>query len=463
MTLISSSQVGTNRIELVVEAKGEQFAQAVDKALSKNAKKIALPGFRKGKVPRAMIEKIYGRQMFFEEAVNDLYPAAYSEAVKEAGIQPVDSADIEVLDVSEEGFSFKATVTTRPVPELGAYKGLSAVREHPQVSDEEIDKQLLSLREQYARVIAVTDRPAKGGDIADINFEGFVDGTAFAGGKGENYSLTLGSGSFIPGFEQQVEGHKPGEEFDVEVTFPEEYGEKSLAGKPAVFKVRLNGLQEKQYPAFDDEFAKDISEFDTLEAYKADLKAKLADQHEARAAAEFENRLLDQVIEDMKVEVPDCMVNSRVEELVQEFSMRMSGQGLKLDDFMRYTGESKDKFYESFRPQAEKQVKVRLALEAVAQAESLAATEQELSAEYEKMAEQYKTDAQKLRSVISETELGMDVACRKALDLIVANAKPEEPKESEEPKASEEPKPAKKTRAPKAQKPSEEPEASQTV
>ena len=422
MSLVSSNQVETNRTELTVEVKGEKFQKAVDAAVAKNMKKITIPGFRKGKAPRAMVEKMYGKGMFYEDAMNALYPEAYSEAVDAAGIKPVDSADVEVLEVNDEGFTFKATVTTKPVPELGEYKGLSAVKAAVEVTDEQIEHQFAHLRDQYARVIEVTDRAAKLGDIADINFEGFVDGVAFEGGKGENHPLTLGSGSFIPGFEDQVVGHSVGEEFDVNVTFPEEYGEKSLAGKASVFKVKINGIKERQLPEVDDEFAKDVSEFDTLEEFKKDMKAKMIASAEEKAAADFENKLLEQVVANMKVDVPDCMIESRIRELMQDFAMRMSQQGLSLKDFLQYSGQTEEQFKETFRPQAESQVKTRLAMEAIAEAEKIVPTEEEIEEEYKKLSEQYHTELEKLRGIISAAEISEDVACRKALEIVRESA-----------------------------------------
>ncbi len=457
MSLVSSKQVETNRCELTVEVKGEAFSKAVDAAFAKNMKKITIPGFRKGKAPRAMVEKMYGKGMFYEDAMNALYPEAYSAAVDEAGIKPVDSADVEVLEVNDEGFTFKATVTTKPVPELGEYKGLSAVKAAVEVTDEQIEHQFAHLRDQYARVIEVTDRAAKLGDIADINFEGFVDGVAFEGGKGENYPLTLGSGSFIPGFEDQIVGHSVGEEFDVNVTFPEEYGEKSLAGKAAVFKVKLNGLKERQLPEVDDEFAKDVSEFDTLDAFKQDMKAKMLASAEEKANSDFENKLLEQVVANMKVEVPDCMIESRIRELMQDFGMRMSQQGLSLKDFLQYSGQNEEQFKETFRPQAESQVKTRLAMEAIAAAEQLAATDEEVEEEYKKLAEQYHMEIEKLRGLITAAEISEDVACRKALDLVreSATALSEEASEEKKEEAAEEAPKPKRTRKPKAEKPAD--------
>ncbi len=451
MSLVSSNQVETNRTELTVEVKGEKFQKAVDAAVAKNMKKITIPGFRKGKAPRAMVEKMYGKGMFYEDAMNALYPEAYSEAVDAAGIKPVDSADVEVLEVNDEGFTFKATVTTKPVPELGEYKGLSAVKAAVEVTDEQIEHQFAHLRDQYARVIEVTDRAAKLGDIADINFEGFVDGVAFEGGKGENHPLTLGSGSFIPGFEDQVVGHSVGEEFDVNVTFPEEYGEKSLAGKASVFKVKINGIKERQLPEVDDEFAKDVSEFDTLEEFKKDMKAKMIASAEEKAAADFENKLLEQVVANMKVDVPDCMIESRIRELMQDFAMRMSQQGLSLKDFLQYSGQTEEQFKETFRPQAESQVKTRLAMEAIAEAEKIVPTEEEIEEEYKKLSEQYHTELEKLRGIISAAEISEDVACRKALEIVreSASALPEEKKEDSAEEEAPKPKRTRKTKAEK--------------
>ncbi len=453
MSLVTSNQVETNRTELTVEVKGEKFQKAVEAAVAKNMKKIAIPGFRKGKAPRAMVEKMYGKGMFFEDAMNALYPEAYSEAVDAAGIKPVDAADVEVLEVNDEGFTFKATVTTKPVPELGEYKGLSAAKEVAEVTDEQIETQFQQLREQYARVIEVTDRAAKNGDIADINFEGFVDGVAFEGGKGENHPLTLGSGSFIPGFEEQVVDHAIGEEFAVNVMFPEQYGEASLAGKAAVFQVKINGLKERQLPEIDDEFAKDVSEFDTLAAYRADMKAKMEKNAEEKATGEFENKLLEQVVSNMKVEVPDCMIENRIHELVQDFGMRMSQQGLSMKDFLQYTGETEEKFKETFRPQAENQVKTRLAMEAIASAEGIVPTEEDIEEEYKKLSEQYHTEVEKLRGFISAADIAEDIACRKALDVVRESAVVV----AGEKKAddAEEPAKPKRTRKPKAEKSAE--------
>ena len=422
MSLVSSKIVATNRVELVVEAKGEVYTTAVENAFRKNMKKITVPGFRKGKAPRAMIEKLYGKTAFIDDAMNEVYPKVYSEAVEEAGITPVDIADVEVIDADENSFVFRATVTVKPEAKVENYKGLTAHKAVQEITDVMVEAQLDQLRERYARVITVEEGAAKLGDIADIDFEGFVDGVAFEGGKGEGHPLTLGSGSFIPGFEDQIIGHTTGEEFDVNVTFPEDYAETSLAGKAAVFKVKINSIKERQLPDLDDEFAKDISEFDTIEAYKADMRAKMEESAKAQADAEFENALLAQVVANMTVEVPECMINSRIDELVQDFGFRMSQQGLNLKDFLRYTGDTEEKFRANFRDQAETQVKTRLAMEAIAKAEGIVVSEEDLDAEYAKLAEMYNMEADKIRDVIGARELSEDIACRKAIEVVAANA-----------------------------------------
>lgn len=460
MSLVSSKKVETNRAELTVEVKGEQFSKAVEAAYRKNLKNITVPGFRKGKAPRAMVEKLYGKGMFLDDAMNALYPTAYTEAVEEAGITPVDSAEVEVLTADEEGFTFKAIVTTRPVAALGKYKGLSAEKNVPPVTDEQIEEQIAQMRDKYARVITVEGRVAQNGDIAEIDFEGFTDGVPFEGGKGEKYPLTLGSGSFIPGFEEQVVGKNIGDAFDVNVTFPEQYGESSLAGKPAVFKVKLNALKARELPEVDDEFAKDISEFDTIADYKADLKKALAESAEEKAQSEVENKLLEQVVADMTVEIPGCMIENRIDELVQDFGMRMSQQGLSLKDFMHYTGDTEEKFRETFRTQAENQVKTRLAMEAIAAAESITPDEKDIADEYQKLAEQYHTDIEKIRGAIREKELVADIACRKALDLVTESAVVTVVEEA--PKTDDSPKPAKKSAEKAADESAEAPKPKRT-
>jgi trigger factor len=452
MALISSKVVDTNRSELIIEAKGEIFTKAVDRSFAKNSKSIAVPGFRKGKAPRAMIEKMYGKEVFYDDAINEIYPAVYSEAVTAAGIYPVDAADVEVVEINDEGVVLKATVTTKPVPTLGEYKGLTAVKTVAAISDADVDAQVARVREQYARLVPVEDRAAQLGDTAVIDFEGFVDNVAFDGGKGDNYALELGSNTFIPGFEDQVAGHSVGEEFDVNVTFPEEYAEASLAGKPAVFKCKINGIKVKELPELDDDFAKDISEFDTFAAYRDDLKAKMETGAQQQADVQFENELLMKVVENMTVEVPECMIKSAINDCLNDYGMRLGQQGLSLDDFVRYTGQTREQFAESFRPTATNQVKSRLALEAIAAAENLTVSDEELTERFAKMAEEYKVDVEKLKQYIAEEDVKGDMLCRKAMDFVVANGvATDAPAAEETPAAEEAPaeKPAPKKRATK--------------
>jgi len=449
MALVSSKNVGTNREELIVEVKGEVFAKAVERSVKKNTKQITIPGFRKGKAPRAMIERMYGKGVFYEDAVNDVYPAAYEEAVRDAGIEPVDAAEVEIVEVDDNGVTFKATVTTKPVPELGAYKGVSAPKAAMEITEKDVDDRVSAMQQRYARLVPVEDRAAQKGDLVTIDFEGFVDGVAFEGGKGENYDLELGSGTFIPGFEEQVENRSAGEEFDVNVTFPEDYGEPTLAGKPAVFKCKLHAIKFKELPELDDEFAKDISEFETFAAYRDDLKAKMVQGSEEQARVQYENALLAKVVADLKVEIPECMIRSAINDCLNDYGMRLGQQGLTLDDFIRYTGQTREQFAETFRPQATDQVKARLALEAIAKAEGLTAADEEIGEQYDKMAEEYKLTAEQLRQYIPEADVRGDLLCRKAMQFIVDNGAVEEASE-ENAAADGEKKPASKKTAKKA-------------
>ena len=455
MKLVSSKAAGVNRWELVIEVKDESWADALKKAVKKVIRQIQVPGFRKGKVPRHMIEKMYGPGIFYEDAVNDVYPYAYSDAVKEAGIEPVDAADVELVDVDDNGLTFKATVTTKPVPEMGEYKGLSAVKSVAEITEEDIDRQVAAVRDQYARLVPVEDRRTQKGDTAIIDFEGFVDGVAFDGGKGENYSLELGSNTFISGFEEQVENRAIGETFDVNVTFPEDYAEKTLAGKPAVFKCKVNAIKVRELPELDDEFAKDISEFDTFAEYRADLKAKMQKGSEEQAQMQFENELLRKVIENMTVDVPECMIQQAINDSLNDYGARLGQQGLTLDDFIRYTGQTREEFSETFRPQATDQVKSRLALEKIAELEGLAVEQEEVDDHYKQMSENYKVEIDRLKEYIPEADVKSDLLCRKAMQVVVDSATALDAP-AEEPAAEEEKKPAKKTARRTAKKAAEE-------
>ena len=445
MKLVESNKLENSRHELVVSVGAEEFKPAVDKAFKQNIKKISIPGFRKGKAPRHMVEKMFGEGIFYEDAVNALYPAAYEQALEEAGVEPVDRADIEITDVNAEGFTFKATFTVKPEVTVKDYKGIKAEKVTAVVTDEELEAEVTRLREQAGRMIDVDDRAAQNGDTANINFEGFADGVAFEGGKGEDYPLVLGAGQFIPGFEEQIVGKAIGEEFDVNVTFPEEYHAPELAGKPAVFKCKLNSLKVRELPELDDEFAKDISEFDTLEELKKDISAKILERKEERSKADLENDLVTAIIEKMEGEIPQVMIDNRCEDMVQDFGYRLQSQGLNLDAYFQYTNSTVEDMKASFAEQATRQVKVRLALEKIAELENLTVADAEVEEYIEKMAKDYGMEVAKLKELLPPAEtknIMEELKVQKAIDLVRENAKVTEVAAKEE-------KPAKKPAAKK--------------
>ena len=470
MGLVSSNKVETNKYELIVTIDADAFEAAVEKAYRKRVKKISVPGFRPGKAPRKMIEKLYGEGVFFEDAVNDLYPSALASAVEEAKLELVDRPEVEITKIEKaDGVEFKATCIVKPEVEVSDYKGIKAEKTVKTVTDEDLNGELNKMADRNARVVSVEDRAAENGDITVIDFEGFVDGKAFDGGKAEGFSLTLGSGQFIPGFEDQVVGHNVEDEFDVNVEFPAEYQAEELAGKPAVFKVKLHEIKTRQLPAIDDEFVKDVSEFDTLDQLKEDITKKLQEQYDKSADTEVENQLIDAVIANMKAEIPEVMFENRVDESVREFEYRLQSQGMNLELYLQYTGMEMDAFRKTFREQAEKQVKIRLALEKIVELENIQPSAEEIAAEYDKMAENYKMEVEKIKGYIPEKDLVKDLAVNKAIDLIkdsaeivekkpaakkarTAKAKKEEAQDAAtEETPSEEPKP-KKPRATKTKK-----------
>ncbi len=422
MALKSSNKVDVNTYELAITVSSEDFCEACKKAYMKQRKNIQLPGFRKGKASMGMVEKMYGESMFFEDALDIVYPEAVSAAFKEAELNVVDTADVNVPVMSKaEGVEITMTVTTYPEVKLGEYKGLKVSKPSTEATDEDIENELSAMQKRNSRLIDVTDRAAEMGDTATIDFEGFTDGVAFDGGKGENYPLELGSGSFIPGFEEQVAGHKIDEEFDVNVTFPEEYAPE-LAGKDAVFKCKIHEIKTTELPELDDEFAKDVSEFDTLEEVKEDLKKKIAENKESKAKTEIENQLLDQVVEGMEAEIPECMFEQRNEEMMQEYSYQLQNSGLNLDTYLQYMGQDKETFKASLREGAEKQVKLSLALTAIIKAESIEPSEDEINEEAAKIGANYGMDAEQVKKSVSAARIAEDVARNKAVDLIVASA-----------------------------------------
>ena len=400
------------------------FDSAVEKVYRKQVKKISVPGFRAGKAPRAIIEKMYGSGVFYEDAINDLIPENYTAAVKEAGIDPVGQPEIDIVSIDENGLVLSAIVPVKPECKLEGYKGLEIEKKVEPVTDEELDNEIKTIRERNSRETEVEDEtPAAMGDVAKIDFDGYIDGVAFEGGKGENYSLKLGSGSFIPGFEEQVAGHKIGDEFDVNVPFPADYHAEELAGKEACFKCKINAITKIELPELDDDFAKDVSEFDTLDEYKADLKAKIEKRHENAANAEFEEKIMDALIEKLEAEIPEAMFEAETENFVRDYDNRLRQSGLDLKTYFQYTGLDLDKLREQMRPQAEKQVKARLALEAVAKAEAIEVTEDELNAEYELIATTYQIDKEQVAKMVDEAMVKADVSVRKAMDVVKANVK----------------------------------------
>lgn len=419
MSLKATNNVETNKYELEIEISAEDFEAAIEKAYLKARKNIAMPGFRKGKAPRKLIEKEYGEQVFFEDAVNLLYAPVVNGAVEESGLELVTRPEVEVTEISKEnGVKLKATCITKPEVEVKDYKGIEVEKVVNPVTDEDINKQLEALREKNVTVETVDDRAAENGDDVVIDFEGFKDDVAFEGGKAEDFTLSLGSGQFIPGFEDQIVGHNAGEDFDINVTFPEEYQVKELAGAPAVFKIKLKSISKKVMPELDDDMVKDSTEFDTVDEYKADVKKKLEEANEKHADSEVEAKIFDKVIENMTAEIPQVMFDNRVNEMVSELEQRLAPQGISLDLYMQYTGQTMDTVKKAYAEQAEKQVKLRLALEKIAKLENIEVTEDELKAEFDKLAEAYKLDVDQIKQFIHDDDLKKDIAVGKAVDLI---------------------------------------------
>ena len=433
MNLISCEKMEKSMVELQFSIDAETFKAAVNNAFKREGKKYAIPGFRKGKAPRHMIEKMYGSDIFHYDAVNDLFPEAYEAAVKEAKIDVVGRPDPEVVSMSEaDGVVLKVKVAVKPEVELGEYAGLTVTKEAKNVNEADVDAEVKRMQDRNGRLLT-REGVAENGDTVDIDFEGFVDGKAFEGGKAEHYSLVLGSGSFIPGFEDQVVGHSAGEEFDVNVKFPEEYGAAELAGKDATFKIKLHEVKYKELPALDDDFAKDVSEYDTLDELKDSIRNNIKTNLDKQAEQKVENDLMDQVIANMKADIPDAMVDSRIDELVQDFEYRISQQGLKLADYLKYMGMNIEQFRAQFKEQADKQVKMRLAMEAIVAKEGITASDEEFEEEVKRIADAYKMEADKVKSIVDAAAVKADLAINKAIDFVKekANVVTAEPKEEE--------------------------------
>ncbi len=415
-------KIETNIVEIEFEISKEVFEKAMQKSYIKNVKQIALPGFRKGKAPRKMIEKIYGEAVFYDDAINFAFPEAYEEALKEAKVEPVSQPEVDVKrwPDAENTIILTAKVTVKPDVRISKFETVDIVKPEYPVTDEDVEDELKRAQERAARLITVEDRATKEGDTAVIDYEGFVDGVAFEGGKGENHELVLGSGSFISGFEEQLIGKNTGDDVDVVVTFPKEYHASELAGKEATFKVKINAIKVKEVPELDNDFAQDVSEFDTLDEYKTDIKAKLEKNADERVKREIEDAAVDFVVSKMKVNIPDVMIENRINDMIRDFEMRLSYQGMNLETYLKYAGIEMDAFRGQFKEQAEKQVKGTLALESMAKREKIKVSKEEIAAEYEKMAADYKMEVEQVKAYVAEEDVKKSLTTNKTIDALVA-------------------------------------------
>ncbi|MBO4500778.1 MAG: trigger factor, partial [Clostridia bacterium] len=416
-------EIAANRSELTLKIEKPAFDAAVMQAYKKNAGKINVPGFRRGKAPKSIIEKMYGSSVFYDDAIDSVLPEIYENAVKESGLDVVSRPEIEVVSIDENGVVLTAKVYTRPVAKVAKYIGLTAEKKPVEVTEKEVDDEIMHERKHNSRMLTVTDRAAEAGDIATIDFTGYLNGKKFEGGEAKNHDLVLGSGSFIPGFEEQIVGHNAGENFDITVTFPEEYGEKSLAGKETVFKIALHALKREEIPALDDDFVKEVSEdLNTVDEYKAQIKTKITERKEASAQREFEQKVMDSLAAETEVEIPACMIDDEVENDVRDYDYRLRSQGGSLEMLFKYTGQNEEQLKKMFRPDAERRVKIRLAIDAVVKAENITASAEEIEEEYKKIAEAYKMEAEDVKSRIPEESIREDVVSRKASDVVINSA-----------------------------------------
>ena len=423
MSLKTSTKLEeANKFELEITVDGEVFKNAVNKVYKKQVKSINIPGFRKGKAPKHIIEKMYGKEVFYDDAMQDCYPEALEAAAKEADVKIVAVETLEAIDVNDDGFTFKATIIVEPEVEVANYSGIEVEKNSTEVTDELINEEIEKVRERNSRMITVEDRAAEDGDIAVIDFEGFLDGEAFEGGKGENFNLKLGSGQFIPGFEEQIVGHKADEEFSINVTYPEDYQAEELKGKAAEFKIKLHEIKVKELPEVDDEFVKDVSDKETLDEYKAELSEQIKSRLENEAERDVDNKLIDAVIENMSGDVPEAMYDNQVNDMLREFDMRLRSQGMDMATYLQYTGMDADAVKAMYKPEAEKRVKLRLALQAIAKKENLTADENDIENEYNKLAEAYKMDVEKVKAAISAEGLAEDIMVDKAMQFVRDNA-----------------------------------------
>lgn len=424
MSLIKSTKLDeANKYEVEVKVDKETFSAATTQAYKKQVKNINIPGFRKGKAPKHMIERMYGKGVFYDDAIEATYPKALADATVEAELKPVSVDDLSVDEVNEDGYTFKATVTVAPQLTVDGYKGIEVEKLSTEVTDELVEEELQAVRERNGRMVTVEDRAAENGDTTVIDFEGFVDGEPFEGGKSENYNLRLGDGNFIPGFEEAIVGHKTGEEFIIDVTFPEDYNAENLAGKEAQFNIILHEIKTKELPEVDDEFVKDVSEKDTLEEYKEELKEKVAKRLEEQADKDFDNKLTEALEKLAVEEIPEAMYDNEVRDMLNEFDMRLRSQGMDLATYMKYTGMDQGTIEATYKDQAIKRVKIRLVLEAIARQEKIEVSEEDVAKEYEKLADAYKAKVEEVKTYISEEALSEDIKVEKAMQLVRDNAK----------------------------------------
>ena len=423
MKLVSTNKTETNTFELTIAVEKEAFEAAIAKTYKKQVKNINVPGFRKGKAPRNIIEKMYGADVFYDDAMQECYPVALDEAATEADLKVVAVTNVEVEEVNADGFTFKATCIVEPEIEIKDYKGIEIEKKSTEVTDELVNEEIDRVRERNSRMVTVEDRAAQMGDTTVIDFEGFVDGVAFEGGKAENFNLELGSGNFIPGFEEQIVGHNTDEEFTIDVTFPEEYHSDELKGKASQFKIKLHEIKVKELPEVDDEFVKDVSEKDTLDEYKEEVKENIAKRLEAEADKDVDDQLVEKLLEKVEGEIPEVMFENEANNMLREMDMRLRSQGMDLNTYMQYTGMTPESVREMYLPEAQKRVKMRLALEKIAKLENITPSEDDITAEYNRLAEAYQMEADKVKEAIPADALSQDLAVEMAMKLVKDNAK----------------------------------------
>lgn len=423
MSLKTSKKLeDANKFELEVSVDGDTFNKAVNKVYKKQVKNINIPGFRKGKAPKHIIEKMYGKEVFYDDAMQDCYPDALYDAAKEAEVKIVAVDSLEAIEAGDDGFTFKAVIVVEPEVEIKDYKGIEVEKKSTEVTDELINDEIEKVRERNSRMVTVEDRAAQDGDIAVIDFEGFVDGEAFEGGNAENFNLKLGSGQFIPGFEEQIIGHNTDEEFTINVTFPKDYQAEDLQGKESEFKIKLHEIKTKELPEVDDEFVKDVSEKETLDEYKEELSEQIKKRLETEADNDVDDQLIEKLIENMEGEIPEAMYDNQINDMLREFDMRLRSQGMDMNTYLKYTGMDIDAVKTMYKPEAEKRVKLRLILEAIARKEAFEATEKDIEDEYNKLAEAYKMDIDKVKKAVSEEGLAEDIKVDKAMKYVRDNA-----------------------------------------